>query len=343
MIRVLIVDDSAFMRKAISAMLEKDPEIKVLSTARDGQEALEKIEKLKPDLVTMDVQMPGMDGLTALRHIMREMPLPVLMLSSLTTEGAHSTLEALELGAVDFIPKQLQRAALDIMKMEEELISKVKAVTAKKFVPRKPLRSAPIVQSLGPANRTRTIDAVAIGVSTGGPPALQTILSTLPQDFPCPIIIVQHMPPVFVGPFAERLNSISKLTVREASDGDDLTSGIVLIAPGGIHTRVVSKVGKTRIELSDFPANMLYKPSVDVMMQSMAEVYEEHTLGVILTGMGYDGIKGMRSIKDKGGKTIAEHEETCVVYGMPRAVIDAGIADKVVCLHDIPAEIVRSL
>jgi len=334
-IKVLVVDDSAFMRKAISVMLESDPEIEVVATARDGAEAIEKIKALKPDIVTLDVEMPRMDGLTALKIIMRDCPLPVLMVSSLTTEGAEATLEALKLGAVDFIPKQLSYVSLDIVKIKDELIQKVKSISNSKFVRRKIYKYE--IESVGEQKFKpvqREFELVAIGVSTGGPLALQEVLSKIPADFPSGIVIAQHMPPNFTRLLAERLNSVSEIEVREANDKDVVRSKCALVAQGGKNLIFERNGGNKIVRIVDFP-DTLYKPSVDLMMSSAADIFGDKVLGVIMTGMGKDGLEGLRRVKEKGGYVIAQDEETSVVWGMPKAVVDAGLADSILPLDKI--------
>ncbi|WP_415716424.1 protein-glutamate methylesterase/protein-glutamine glutaminase [Maridesulfovibrio sp.] len=347
MINVVVVDDSAFMRKAISTMLQKDPGIRVVATARDGEEGLRVIRKHNPDVVTLDIEMPKMDGLTALRHIMMEMPRPVLMVSSLTTEGAEATLKAMDLGAVDFIPKQLSKVSLDIVKIENDLISKVKTVARRKMRPVPRLRSAAaqrrpaitVKTQLGRAKR----DVVVIGVSTGGPPAVQKILSSLPKDFPAGIVIAQHMPKAFTGPFANRLNGVSQLNVKEAETGDRLLPGHVFVAPGGSHLIVDQKVSRIDLIVTPEPKEALYKPSANVLVSSVAKSLGRRALGVILTGMGNDGRDGIRELKSKGGRAIAQSDSSCVVYGMPKAIVDDGLADEIVDIDDMANAIINNL
>ncbi|HEX7524214.1 MAG TPA: chemotaxis response regulator protein-glutamate methylesterase [Candidatus Deferrimicrobium sp.] len=348
MIRVLIVDDSAFMRNALTKMLSSDPEITVVGTAWNGLDAIEKVAELKPDLVTMDIEMPRMDGIEALRRIMATNPVPVIMVSSLTTEGARATLDALDLGAVDFVPKNLSDLSVNIVKVREILIEKVKQIGRQVPGRRRPSRPAPASAAPAPLRsvyRTeRRIGIVAIATSTGGPKALQCVIPMLPKDLSVPVIIVQHMPPAFTGPFAQRLNEISGLTVKEAEEGEPLRPGIVLVAPGRGHLSVrKGRPGENVVAVSENRPDLIYRPSADVMMSSIAEMYPGRALGVILTGMGNDGEKGMRSIKSSGGRTIAQDEETCVVYGMPRAVVEAGLADKVVPLGEVAGEIVNAV
>jgi two-component system chemotaxis response regulator CheB len=358
-ITVVVVDDSAFMRKAIATMLEKDPEIKVVASARDGQEGLDLIRKHNPDVVTLDIEMPRMDGLTALTHIMREMPRPVLMVSSLTTEGAESTLKAMELGAVDFIPKQLSKVTLDIIKIEENLQAKVKLIAKRKlrqisFAPRPagaaahsaagtpaaPERPAFVTK---PAGGSLIRDVVAIGVSTGGPPAVQKILSALPEDFPAGIIIAQHMPAAFTGPFAKRLDGVCKISVKEAESGDRLQPGHAYIAPGGRHLRLDNKISRLELTITDEPKEALYKPSANVLAASAGQSAGRRCLGVILTGMGNDGMEGIKTLKEKGGRALAQSDATCVVYGMPKAIVDAGLADDIVDIDDMAQAIMAGL
>jgi two-component system chemotaxis response regulator CheB len=351
-IRVLVVDDSAFMRKILANMLASDARISIAGVARNGDEALAQIKALKPDVMTLDIEMPGMNGLEVLRHVMQEMPLPVIMVSSLTEEGAKETLLALDLGAVDYIPKHLQGAAVNIIGIQQELIGKVMmAHHAAPKLHQMARRISAGTRLTGDSGRNvgsgrrisgqpiRGVRLVAIGCSTGGPKALQEILPLFPKDFPAPIVIVQHMPRFFTGPFAQRLDQLSQITVREAVEGDILQAGVAFLAPGGVHMRLSRKnATESAIALSNEPRT-LHMPSVDVMMVSAAEVYPSRAIGVILTGMGQDGLNGMTAIKNANGRTIAQDESTSVVYGMPKAVVDHGMADKVVPLEKIAGEI----
>ncbi|KHK02305.1 protein-glutamate methylesterase/protein-glutamine glutaminase [Desulfovibrio sp. TomC] len=364
MIKVVVVDDSAFMRKALSTMLSKDPEIEVVATARDGEEGLELIRRHQPDVVTLDIEMPRMDGLTALRHIMMEMPRPVLMVSSLTTEGAEATLKAMELGAVDFIPKQLSKVSLDIVKIEDDLRAKVKLIARRRMshLSRSPLSArvraagaapAGAATPAGPATEraprsprpggSQTRDLVAIGVSTGGPPAVQKVLSFLPKDFPAGILIAQHMPAAFTGPFAKRLDSVCQITVKEAEDGERLQHGVAYVAPGGKHLRIDQKVSRIEVRVVEEPREALYKPSASVLFESVAAGVGRRGLGVVLTGMGSDGLDGMRVLKAKGGRALAQSDSTCVVYGMPKAIVDAGLADEIIDIDDMGEAILSNL
>lgn len=351
-IRVLVVDDSSFMRKALCGMLAGDSCIGEVETARNGEEALQKISSWKPDVVTLDIEMPVMNGLDALRKIMETHPLPVLMVSSLTTKGAEETLQALELGAVDFVPKQLDGVVTNIAGVHHELVAKVIAAAGMsgRIRPRRPVCSRSILAypTAGLSSRstsaTRGSKIVAIGCSTGGPQALSELLPLFPKDFPAGIVIVQHMPKCFTKPFADRMNAQCEIDVREANESDEVTPGVALLAPGGLQLRLGrKKATRIGVELKSNSDGHLHAPSIDVMMESVAQLYAERAVGVILTGMGQDGLEGMRAIKKGKGRTVAQNEATCTVYGMPRAVIDNGCADKVVPLSQIAGEIMNMI
>jgi two-component system chemotaxis response regulator CheB len=343
LVRVLVTDDSAFMRTAITRMIESDPGLRVAGSAQSGQQALEKIAALKPDVVTLDVEMPGMDGLDTLRRIMKDFPTPVIMVSSLTQEGAEITLEALDIGAFDYVPKQSSFVSLDIVKIRDDLVAKIKAAAESRR--RKPIPKA-ASSAAAPAGRNApqvTPVMVALGTSTGGPKALQEILPLLPADLAVPVLIVQHMPPGFTGPFARRLNGICKINVREAIQEEEIQPGVVYIAPAGQHMTVYRRSpSKTAIRLGRTPEGMLHVPSVDVMMLSAAEIYRSLTMGVIMTGMGADGVKGMQAIKREGGFNLGQDEASCTVYGMPRSAAEVGVLHRVVPLLQIPEQIMQA-
>ncbi|HAM50421.1 MAG TPA: chemotaxis response regulator protein-glutamate methylesterase [Nitrospiraceae bacterium] len=353
MVKVLIVDDSAFIRNALSNMLSSDPEITIVGTARDGLEAIEKVQVLKPDIVTLDVEMPRMDGITALKHLMKTNPIPVIMVSSLTTDGAKATLEALDLGAVDFIPKNLSDLSINIVKIKELLLDKVKHLGRTGVVRRiregHRLSTIPKEKAIPHPMAVRTtgerrIGIVSVGTSTGGPRALQDIIPKLPKDFPAPVVVAQHMPASFTGPFAERLNQLSQIMVKEAEEGEPLKPGVVFIAPGYGHMRVSRKRGiETVISISENREEFIYRPSVDALMLSVAEFFPGRALGVILTGMGNDGLKGLAAVKKNGGRVFAQNEETCVIYGMPKAVVGAGIVDKILPIEEMAEEMINSV
>lgn len=358
-IKVLIVDDSAFMRRVIKQMLEDSGEIEVVGAARDGAEGVEMALTLKPDVISMDIEMPRVNGLEATERIMEAMPTPIIVVSSLTVEGAKATFDALDKGAADYISKNLMTSALDLMKIQDELVSKVKAISRRKHYfaslrnsVRKPepavvAAHSPAMPYPVPSRKsyaTQKMAFVAIGASTGGPRALQEVLSNLPEGLSTPFLVAVHMPRAFTGAFAERLNDLCKLPVKEAENGEKVRPGQVFLAPGGFQTKIKRKgLMDFYIHIDDEPKGALYKPSVDVCLTSVAECYPGRSMGVILTGMGHDGREGMRLIKEKGGKTLAQNEETCTVYGMPKAVVDAGLADKVAPLDKIAAEIVNMI
>ncbi len=339
MVRVLVVDDSAFARKALARMLEADAGIQVVGSARDGIEAIEKVRELQPDLVTLDVEMPRMGGLEALERIMAERPCPVLMVSSLTAEGAEVTLQALERGAVDYIPKGSGGPTgnvIDIVRIEEVLREKVKTLgqrRPRRVAPPAPRSAPPQPGRLGPA------EYVAVGASTGGPPALQKLFAGLPPAFRAPLVVVQHMPKMFTGPFARRLDAAGPLAVKEAETGDLLEPGCAFVAPGGSHLVLAREGRHLRLVVSEEPRDTLHRPSVDVSFRSFAREVGRATLGVILTGMGSDGLEGVRELRRQGGHAIAQEASSCVVYGMPRAVVEAGQADAVLVMDDIAAAV----
>ncbi len=344
-IRVLVVDDSAFMRNAIAKIITQDSDFQVIGTARDGVEAVDKVFSLKPDIVTLDIEMPRMNGLEALKVIMEKNPVPVLVVSALTTEGARETIEALELGAVDYIPKNLADLSINIFNIKDDLLKKLKIIARKKINFRKPLPDErPIEIKRKTFEGKSKVAVVSIGASTGGPKVLQRIIPSLPEDIPVPVVVAQHMPKEFTRVFAQRLNQLSKTEVKEAEQGEVLVPGTVYIAPGGKHL-LIKRERPLRVvaEIRENDVNMLYKPSVDLLFGSVAEVYGGATLGVVLTGMGNDGLEGARKIKEKGGYIIAQDEKTSIIYGMPAAVVNAGIADKVLPDDEIAGEIINNL
>ncbi len=336
-IKVLVVDDTALMRKLISDILTRDPEIEVIGTAPNGYLALQKIKRLKPDVVTMDVEMPKMDGLTALSKIMEECPLPVIMVSSHTYEGAKVTLEALELGAFDFIPKPTGIKSDAFAIIADSLIAKVKAAAMAKLKKREKEKEEGALTLKDVSKGKFTVDIVGIGISTGGPPSLRTIFKKFPGDYPIPIAVVQHMPPGFTRALAERLDKISELHVKEAENGEKLEKHTVYIAPGDYHMEIRSE----RVVLKKGERIWGQRPAADPLFFSIAEEFGKFSLGVVMTGMGRDGASGLKKIKEKGGKTIAQNKETCVVFGMPRVAIEEGSVDLVVPLEEIPEAIIK--
>nr|WP_077625065.1 chemotaxis response regulator protein-glutamate methylesterase [Sediminibacillus massiliensis] len=343
-IRVLIVDDSAFMRKVLSDILLSHENITAVDTARNGKAALEKVKEFDPDVVTMDIEMPEMNGLQALKEIMSFSPRPVLMLSSLTKTGAESTIKAMELGAVDFIPKPSGSISLDIQKIKDEIIEKVLAASQVPFKNMKKKNSfAPPTTTSFEGGKEKYI--VAIGTSTGGPRALQMVLRGLPRNLPAPVVVVQHMPPNFTKSLANRLDMIAEINVKEAENGDILRDGTVYIAPGGFHMEFVQKGKTLAVKLSQRDPVKGHRPSVDVMFESIAAQTTFKTIAIVMTGMGSDGAKGVIKLKETSMDTIVmtESENTSVVYGMPKAVKRTGLTDYSEDLDAISSKIIEQL
>ncbi|UPQ81504.1 chemotaxis response regulator protein-glutamate methylesterase [Pseudomonas knackmussii] len=354
-VKVLVVDDSGFFRRRVSEILSADSNIQVIGTATNGREAIDKALALKPDVITMDYEMPMMDGITAVRQIMQRCPTPVLMFSSLTHEGARVTLDALDAGAVDFLPKNFEDISRNPDKVKQLLCEKIHTISrsnrrysgnASEPAPATPAvrshstpaglasstpRTAP-VHGHAPAPRRKSYRLVAIGTSTGGPVALQRVLTQLPASFPAPIVLIQHMPAAFTKAFAERLDKLCNIRVKEAEDGDLLRPGLALLAPGGKQMMVDGR-GSVRILPGDERLN--YRPCVDVTFGSAAKAYGDKVLAVVLTGMGADGREGARMLKQSGSQVWAQDEASCVIYGMPMAIVKANLSDAVYGLDDI--------
>jgi two-component system chemotaxis response regulator CheB len=342
-VRVLIVDDSAFMRQAITKMLEREPGIVVVGTARSGEEAVEKLQTLDPDVITMDVEMPGMGGLEAVRRIMEHRRVPIIMVSALTREGAETTFRALELGAVDFIAKP--DAAYDnIRAVARDLIDKILAFGRRSpaAAPEHKAKAPPVAPRPASPRIKRTrrtaIECIAIGTSTGGPVALSRVIPKLPANLP-PILIVQHMPLGFTRPLADRLNAQSALEVIEGTDGMALQTGRAIVVPSGKQAALTRSLGETFLRLLDDDGTSLHVPSVDIMTAAVAREFGPNAIGVIMTGMGHDGVLGLAALKERGGFVIGQDEATCIVYGMPRAAAQAGLVDRVVPLDQIAGAI----
>ena len=359
-ISVLIVDDSGFFRRRLKEIIDASPELTVVGTASNGREGIEMAQRLKPDVITMDYEMPVMDGITAVRQLMSICPTPVLMFSSLTYEGARVTLDALEAGAVDYLPKNFEEISRNSEELRRRLTERLVTVSQAKrrgllvppalrsstapAAPTPPAARAPGAASAAPAPgasapsarkvdlRRKHFRLVAIGTSTGGPVALQAVLTKLPRGFPLPILLIQHMPASFTPAFAERLNSLCQIQVREAKDGDDLQPGVALLAPGG-KQMMVDKRGKVRILAGDERLN--YKPCVDITFGSAANAFQDQVLAIVLTGMGADGRDGARMLKQAGSTVFAQDEATSVIYGMPMAVAKAGLADEIMPLPEV--------
>ncbi len=378
-VKVLVVDDSGFFRRRVSEILSADPSIQVVGTATNGKEAIDQALALKPDVITMDYEMPMMDGITAVRHIMQRCPTPVLMFSSLTHEGARVTLDALDAGAVDFLPKNFEDISRNPEKVKQLLCEKVHSISrsnrrfsaysapapvaapaptpapaASSFSSHSthaPARPAPApvhapapsrastASSSSPAPKRKAYKLLAIGTSTGGPVALQRVLTQLPANFPAPIVLIQHMPAAFTKAFAERLDKLCRISVKEAEDGDILRPGLALLAPGGKQMMIDGR-GAVKILPGDERLN--YKPCVDITFGSAAKSYGDKVLAVVLTGMGADGREGARLLKQGGSSIWAQDEASCVIYGMPMAIVKADLADAVYSLDDIGKHIVEA-
>ncbi|WP_223472846.1 MULTISPECIES: chemotaxis response regulator protein-glutamate methylesterase [unclassified Pseudomonas] len=373
-VKVLVVDDSGFFRRRVSEILSADTSIQVVGTATNGKEAIDQALALKPDVITMDYEMPMMDGITAVRHIMQRCPTPVLMFSSLTHEGARVTLDALDAGAVDFLPKNFEDISRNPDKVRQLLCEKVHSIsrsnrrvgaysapapapvaapspapTASSSFNPAPVRSAPApapaparpapASASSPAPKRKAYKLVAIGTSTGGPVALQRVLTQLPANFPAPIVLIQHMPAAFTKAFAERLDKLCNISVKEAEDGDILRPGLALLAPGGKQMMIDGR-GAVKILPGDERLN--YKPCVDITFGSAAKSYGDKVLAVVLTGMGADGREGARLLKQGGSAIWAQDEASCVIYGMPMAIVKADLADAVYGLDDIGRHLVEA-
>ncbi len=366
-VKVLVVDDSGFFRRRVSEILSADPNIQVVGTATNGREAIDQALALKPDVITMDYEMPMMDGITAVRNIMQRCPTPVLMFSSLTHEGARVTLDALDAGAVDFLPKNFEDISRNPEKVKALLCEKVHSIArsnrrysgyssgpaaapatpapaARSTAPAPAARPTSTATGTGagghaPAPKRKAYKLVAIGTSTGGPVALQRVLTQLPANFPSPIVLIQHMPAAFTKAFAERLDKLCRISVKEAEDGDVLRPGLALLAPGG-KQMMVDPRGTVRILPGDERLN--YKPCVDITFGSAAKSYSDKVLAVVLTGMGADGREGARLLKQSGSQVWAQDEASCVIYGMPMAIVKADLADAVYGLEDIGRHLVEA-
>ncbi|WP_048602480.1 protein-glutamate methylesterase/protein-glutamine glutaminase [Rubeoparvulum massiliense] len=364
--RVLVVDDSAFMRKMIGDILEEDPQLTVVGKARNGIEAIEMVKNLHPHVVTLDVEMPVMNGLDALRLIMEHHPVPVVMLSSITKHGTDETIKALELGAYDFITKPSGSISLDINKVSDEICTKVlmAAQTDIKKLQKSSHRNAtyhPHPSNTFLLNQTKgdKIDSkfagnssvsknitniIAIGTSTGGPKALQEVLTRFPASIPASIVVVQHMPPGFTKSLAERLDSMSEIQVKEAIDGEPLANGVAYIAPGDYHLEVSKKGSQLQTRLQQEPPVRGHRPAVNTLFSSIAQISGVRKYAIILTGMGNDGSDGLRQMKQTGLEfSIAEAEETCVVFGMPKAAIETGFIDKIVPIEEVAKQMMHVL
>jgi len=343
-IRVLVVDDSAFMRKILKDIINSDPELEVCCEAKDGIEAITKAKLYKPDVITLDVEMPRMNGLDALRVIMKQNPTPVIMISALTQEGAEATIKALEYGAIDFIPKPGSSVSIGIKDLRDEIIAKIKeaAKVPRKFLELKRVRLLRVQKSRRKSG-VPAKTAVAIAASTGGPQSLLKVFPKFPEDLGAAVLLVQHMPPGFTKSFAKRLDSVSKINVKEAEHGEVVEENWGYVAPGGYHMEVELRNGKPVITLNQKPKIHGVRPAADPMMKTAAEVFGWRTVGVVMTGMGRDGAEGIVAIKKKGGITIAQDKETSIIFGMPKAAIETGMVDYIVPLDRIADTVVMAV
>lgn len=340
-VKVLVVDDSAYVRKMVTQMLARSPFVEVVATARDGAEALEIAAEKLPDVITCDLNMPEMGGVEFVRRQMARRPVPILIIS-VASQAGEQVLAALDAGAVDFLQKPTALATDKLLDVADELIAKVKAA-ANAPVARITATAAPPLKLPAPRAGAGLVDAVVLGISTGGPQALKRIIPQLPADLPVPMAVVIHMPAGYTELYCERLNELSLLTVKEAAEGDALVPGTVFIAPGGRHLSLHRVKGRVTAHLDMRPLDSLHRPSVDVLFHSASEAYGGRVLGVVMTGMGADGRDGSAWIKAAGGRILTEAEESCVVYGMPRAVVEAGLSDANATLDGMIAAILERL
>lgn len=362
-LRVLVVDDSGFFRRRIRDMLNADPELEVVGEATTGREAIDMTMQLRPDVITMDIEMPELDGISAVRDIMRQRPTPILMFSSLTHEGAQATLDALEAGAVDFMPKRFTDISADPEQVKRQLQLRVREIGRRGYrrpslppvrqasapptaqapapvpAPQAEIAPAPSRPAVRAAARAGRYGLVVIGTSTGGPVALQKVLTKLPASFPLPLLLIQHMPANFTAAFAERLNELCAIEVKEAAEGDVLRPGRALLAPGGQQLGIKTSGGQLLTHLFAATANQFYKPSVDIAFTDAAKACPGRTLAIVLTGMGSDGCEGARLLKQTGSTVWSQDEATSVIYGMPAAVAKAGLSDRVLPLDAVAAEL----
>lgn len=332
-VRVLIIDDSVFMRTMLKSAFEKTSDIQVVGTAQNGREGLDRVASLKPDVITLDVEMPGVDGIEVLRTIMRDKPLPVVMVSTKTQQGAELTLDALELGAVECVAKPLAAEKASLQEFQNQVVQAVRTAFASN---RSRLGKSDATKVLRPRTRAvRTDDMlVAIGISAGGPATLHKLIPVFPKVFP-PMVVTQHMPADFTGPFAKRLSDCCEFDVKEAAEGDVLKPGTLHLAPGDRHLKVVRRGSKLVVNLDDGPKVSGFRPSVDVLFESVVKAVGANAVGLVMTGMGWDGAAGIRQLKEAGAATLAQDRESSIVYGMPKAAADTGCVDRVVSLGEI--------
>lgn len=359
--KVLVVDDSTFMRKIISDIINNDPYLQVVDTAKSGKECLDILEKLRPDVITLDIEMPGISGLEVLEQIVKNKNIPVVMISGHNSSGTDNKIKALEIGAIDFVTKPSGTLSLDLSILKDEIVNKVRKAadigirikSQSTSLPTSSSNNFPSAKNLVNSNKinlenmkkkdSRLKKVVAIGTSTGGPKALQELIPRLPKDIPAGILIVQHMPKGFTKSLADRLNALSNIYVKEAKDGDEVLAGVAYLAPGDYHMQIINSYdGKYYIKLNQDPPRSGHRPSVDTMFESVSKLGLK-TVGVIMTGMGQDGVEGMLKMKEAGSYNIAEDQSTCVVFGMPKVAIERKCVDKILPLPNIADEVIKNL
>ncbi len=341
MIKVLVVDDSSFFRRRITEFLSSDPNIEVIAQAVDGLDAVEKTNQLNPDVITMDIEMPRLDGISAVKKIRETKSTPILMFSSLTHDGAKATFEALDAGASDFLPKKFEDIATEKSDAIKMLCDRVKSLSKKKVTTSETIIKIPAALRALSATSSKGYQLAVIGASTGGPVAVEKVLKSLPANYSLPILLIQHMPGSFTGAFAERLNKLCAINVKEAEEGDVLQPGTAYIAPGGKQMCLKKNGRGNTISIEDGPASSTYKPSVDFTFNSIAEAYRGRVLAIVMTGMGSDGCIGARLLREKGATVWAQDEASCVVYGMPMAVVKENLVDKVMSVDEIGMSLAR--
>ena len=342
MVKVLVVDDSSFFRRRITEFLNSDPNIEVIGQAVDGLDGVEKVKQLNPDVITMDIEMPKLDGISAVKKIRETKSTPILMFSTLTHDGAKATFDALDAGATDFLPKRFEDIAAEKSDAIKILCERVVSISKKgSNTAETKIKIPAAIKNVSKSTTCKGYQLAAIGASTGGPAAVEKVLKKLPGNYPLPILLTQHMPASFTGAFADRLDKMSAINVKEAEDGDRLQAGYAYIAPGGKQMHLEKDGRKYVIRIKDATADTIYKPSVDITFNSIAEAYQGRVLAIVMTGMGSDGCQGAKLLREKGATVWAQDEASCVVYGMPMAIVKENLADKVMSVDEIGMSLAR--